>query len=124
MFRTWRRSVGTFAMLVTLAPSIAGCVSTQHIPFDSTVALDRAAGVSMRSGKEIAFSMPGASISNDTMYALGRTGKVIIPTDSIAAVSKKKFSAVRTVGLVVGVAAGAFVVFLIALSHSGFSFAR
>jgi hypothetical protein len=124
MFRTCRRSVGTFATLVILAPSIAGCSSTQHIPFDRTVALDHVTGVSTRSGRQISFSMPGASVTNDTMYAVGRTGQVIIPTDSIAAVSKYKFSAVRTAGLVVGIAAGAFAVFLIALAHSGFSFAR
>lgn len=78
----------------------------------------------MRSGKDISFSVPGASITNDTMYAVGRAEQVLIPTDSIAAVSRYKFSAGRTVGLVVGVAAGAFAVILLALVHSGIGFAH
>jgi len=124
MFRTGRRAASTFATLVILAPSVAGCASTQHVPFDNAAALDRITGVSMRSGREISFAKPGASVTNDTMYALGRTGQIVIPTDSIARVSKRKFSTARTVGLVVGVAGGALVVLLIAFEHSGFSFAR
>ena len=106
MFRTARRPFGNLALLLLLAPSIAGCMTTRRTSFpNDNVGLDRITGVTMRSGREIKFSHPGASISNDTMYALGRQGQMLLPTDSIAGVSVRKVSAGRTVGVVAGLAA-------------------
>jgi len=102
MFRTARSPLGTLALLLLLASSIAGCMSTQRIPFDNSARLDRITGVTTRSGREIPFFESGASITNDTLYAVDRHGQLILPTDSIARVWNRKFSAVRTVGLVAG----------------------
>ena len=105
MFCTARRPVGTFALLLLLAPSIAGCMSTRQTPFNNNaVGLDRITGVTMRSGREIRFWQPGASITNDTLYAVGRQGQLILPTDSIARVWNRKVSPVRTTVLVAGLA--------------------
>lgn len=114
MFRTARSPLGTLALLIVLAPSIAGCMSTQHIPFNNTAKLDRITGVTTRSGREIPFFEPGASVTNDTLYAVDRRGQLILPTDSIARVWNRKFSAVRTVGLVGGLA-------LVGAAIAGFS---
>ncbi len=105
MFRTARRPLSTLAVLLLLAPSIEGCVSTQHIPFnDNAAGLDRITGVTTRSGMNIPFAKPGAQITNDTLYAIGSSGRVVLPTDSIARVWNTKFSSGRTVGLVLGLA--------------------
>ena len=105
MFRTARRPFGNVALLLVLAPTIAGCMTTRRTAFhDNTVGLDRITGVTMSSGREIKFSEPGASITNDTMYAVGRQGQLLLPTDSIAGVSVRKVSAGRTVGLVAALA--------------------
>ena len=117
MFRTARRPVGTFALLLLLAPSIAGCMSTRQTPFNNNaVGLDRITGVTMRSGREIRFWQPGASITNDTMYAVGPQGQLILPTDSIARVEDRKLAPVRSVALVAGLAVvGVAIVGIIAL---------
>jgi hypothetical protein len=105
MFRTARRPVSTFALVLILAPSITGCMTTRQTPFsNNAVGLNRISGVTTRSGAEIRFRLPGASIVNDTMYAVGPQGEVILPTDSIARVWDRKASPVRTVGLVAGLA--------------------
>ena len=105
MFRTALRPVSTFAVLLLLAPSISGCMATQQTYFtNKTVGLDRVTGITTRSGKEIRFRLPGASIVNDTMYAVGANGEMILPTDSIAQVWNQHTSAARTVGLVAGLA--------------------
>ena len=117
MFRTVRRPVGTFALLLLLAPSIAGCMTTRQTPFNNNaVRLERIIGVTMRSGREIRFWQPGASITNDTLYAVGPQGQLILPTDSIARVWDRKLAPVRTVGLVAGLAVvGIAIVGIIAL---------
>ena len=105
MFRTARRPVGTFALVLILVPSTTGCMTTRQAPFsNNAVGLNRITGVTTRSGREIGFRLPGASIVNDTMYAVGPQGEVILPSDSIARVWDRKTSAVRTVGFVVGLA--------------------
>jgi hypothetical protein len=103
MFHTARRPLGTLALLLLLAPLVAGCTSTQRIPFSSTARLDRLTGVTTRSGRDIRFYLPGATITNDTLYAVDRGGQLILPTDSIAEVWKPKFAAGRTLALVGGV---------------------
>jgi len=105
MFCTARRPFGNFALVLLLAPSIAGCMTTRKTAFlNENAGLDRITGVTMRSGREIKFFQPGASISSDTMYALGREGQMLLPTDSIAGVSVRKVSAGRTIGLVAAMA--------------------
>ena len=101
MFRTARRPFGTLALLLLLAPSITGCMTTRQAPFDNNVVgLDRITGVTTRSGREIRFRLPGASIVSDTLYAVGSQGEVSLPRDSIARVWNRKTSPVRTVGLI------------------------
>ena len=105
MFRTARQPLGTFALLLLLAPSIAGCMTTRQAPFsDDVVGLNRITGVTTRSGRESRFRLPGASIVNDTMYAVGSGGEVSLPTDSIGRLSTRRISAVRTAGLVAALA--------------------
>jgi hypothetical protein len=94
--------MGTLALLLLLSPAIASCLSTQRIPFDNAVRLDRAVGVTTESGKEIRFSKRGAWIRNDTMYAVGRSGEVALPTDSIAQVAQQQASPRRSGLLMLG----------------------
>ena len=107
MFRSAHSPLGTLVVLLFIAPLIAGCMSTQRVPFNNTVGLDRITGVTTRSGMDIPFAKPGAQITNDTLYAIGRSGQVVLPTDSIARVWNTKFSSGRTVGLVLGLVAAA-----------------
>ena len=102
MFSTSRRPMGTLALLLLLSPSIAGCLSTERIPFDNAVGLDRAVGVTTQSGNEIRFSKRGAWIRNDTMYAVGRSGEVALPTHSIAQVTHQQASPRRSALLMFG----------------------
>lgn len=104
MFHTARRPLGTLALLLLLAPSLAGCSSTQRIPFSSAVRLDRLTGVTTRSGRDIRFYVPGATVTNDTLYAVDRAGQLILPTDSIAQLWKPKLSVGRTLALTGGLA--------------------
>src|SRR4051812_13403129 len=92
MFRNAHRPINRLAFLVLLVPSISGCMTTRHAAFNNGAQLDQITGVSLRSGQEIRFQSPGASITNDTMYALGPKGQLLLPTDSIAQVSNRKVS--------------------------------
>jgi hypothetical protein len=103
MFRIAHRPASAILLLLLLAPSITGCMTTQHTPFNvNAVRLDRTTGVTTRGGRDIRFRLPGASIVNDTMYAVGPKGEVSLPTDSIAQLWCRKTSPVRTVGLITG----------------------
>ena len=104
MFHATRRHLGTLALILVLAPSLAACSSTQRIPFSSTARLDRLTGVTTRSGRDIRFYQPGATITNDTLYAVDRAGQLILPTDSIAQLWKPKLSVGRTLTLTGGLA--------------------
>jgi hypothetical protein len=119
MLPTGRQAVAMFVALIFLSPGVGACSSTQHVPFECGVPLMRATGVTMRSGEDVRFIAPGASIKNDTLYAVGHTGQLMIPTDSIATVSKREFSPIRTVGLVGGLFAGVLLVALIGVASSG-----
>jgi hypothetical protein len=118
MFRTARRPVGTLALLLLLAPSIAGCLSTQHIPYTDSSRLDNVTGVTMRSGREIRFSQPGAQIRNDTLYAVVRQNQVTLPTDSIAQVTQQKASPWRSTLLMYGLIGGALAIIVFSKSTS------
>jgi hypothetical protein len=104
MFRTARCPLGSLALILLLAPSIAGCSSMQRVPFNKAAPLDHATGVTMLSGSNISFAESGASLSNDTLYALGHQGQLKVPTDSIAQLWNRKFSTGRTIGVVGGLA--------------------
>ncbi len=104
MFHTARRPLGTFALLLLLAPSLAACTTTQRIPYGSTAKLDRLTGLTTRSGRDVKFYVPGATVTNDTLYAVDRGGQLILPTDSIAQLWKPKFAVGRTLALVGGAA--------------------
>ncbi len=71
----------------------------------------------MRSGTEIEFMATGAMIANDTLHAVTRHDHIAIPTDSIARISVRKFSPLRTGGLVIGVAAVTVFTFLAVLAY-------
>jgi hypothetical protein len=118
MFRTIRRPASVL-LLLALMPSLTGCMTTRQTTFNSgTVGLDRITGVTMRSGQEIRFREPGASVANDSMYALGPGGRIVLPSDSIALVWQRKTSTGRSIGLVAGVAfVGATLVSIIAFGE-------
>lgn len=100
-----RRSIAALSLVLLFAPTIAGCASTQYRPFTGTRQLDGMTGVTTLAGRKIAFVEPGAMVTNDTLYAVGKHGQLILPTDSIANVWNRKVSPGRTIGLVAGIAA-------------------
>jgi hypothetical protein len=102
MFRTARRPLGTLALLLLFEPFIAGCMSTQRVPFNNTTVPGRITGVTTSSGLEIPFAVRGALITNDTLYSVSRQGQMTLPTDSIGRVWTRKFSVTRTMGFVIG----------------------
>lgn len=104
MFHVARRPLGTLALILVLAPSLAACSSTQRIPFSAAAQFDRLTGVTTRSGRDIRFYQPGATVTNDTLYAVDRGGQLILPTDSIAQLWKPKLSVGRTLALTGGLA--------------------
>jgi hypothetical protein len=116
-----RNSLRTLALLLLLTPLVAGCTSTHHAPFDNATRRQTITGITTRSGRQIAFTQPGAAITDDTLYAVSRDGQVILPTDSIGQVWTRKFSPVRTLGLAGGLVAGALLASLVALASSDFS---
>jgi len=104
--------------MVFLAPLVAGCYSTHHVPFNGSTGLENATGVTTRSGERLEFMATGATITNDTLHAVTRHDHIAIPTDSIARISVRKFSPLRTGGLVIGVAAVAVFTFAVLLAYS------
>jgi len=122
MFRIARRPASTIALLLILAPSITGCMTTQHTVFNANaVKLDRTTGITTRSGRDIRFRLAGASIVNDTLYAVGQAGEVSLPTDSIAQLWSRKTSPVRTVGLLGGLTVvGLAIVAAVSLNNFNF----
>ena len=105
-------SIGRLVLIVLVAPFVAGCMGTQHVPFNGSAALEKATGVTTRAGAEIQFATTGATITNDTLHAVGLHGRVILPADSIERISVEKLDPRRTGALVIGVAAVAFVTLL------------
>jgi hypothetical protein len=95
--------------LVLLTPFITGCFATRHVPLSERTNLAKANGVTTRSGRTIEFVVDGATIANDTLRAVGPDGTITVPTDSIAQISVRKFSTLKTVGLTLGIGAVAFV---------------
>ena len=116
--RTYPAAVVQLSLVALL---LAGCSSTQHVPFNSAAPLDRATGVTMRSGSKIPFAERGASAVDDTLFALGPRGQVKVPTNDVAQVWRRKFAPGRTVGLVLGLAfATMAIATAISLDHQSF----
>ena len=115
MLRFARITPAAVVQLSLIMLLLAGCSSTQRVPFDNAAPLDRATGVTMRSGSKISFAERGASTVDDTLFALGPRGQVKVPTNDIAQVWTRKFAPGRTVGLVLGLA---FVTLAIAAAAS------
>lgn len=105
-------------LMVFLAPLVAGCYGTHHVPFNGSTGLENATGVTTRSGEEIEFMATGATIANDTLHAVTKHDHIAIPTDSIARISERSFSPLRTGGLVIGVAAVTVFTFAVLFAYS------
>lgn len=75
--------------------------------FERTGPLERITAIRTRSGEEIPFATTGATIRNDTLFAVGRAGPVNIPVDSVAGMETSQLSASRTVALALGIGATA-----------------
>ncbi|HKN65464.1 MAG TPA: hypothetical protein VJW73_04265 [Gemmatimonadaceae bacterium] len=100
MSRMAPRSLQRLALVLLLAPHVAGCYTARAVPYNPA-ALKDATGVTMGSGSKITFEDGGASISGDTIYARGREGQLKLPTDSVSSVWHRKFAPVKT-GVVIG----------------------
>lgn len=98
-----------------LAPLIASCYATGHVPLRGGASLEHATGVRTLSGEQIKFAVPGATITNDTLRAAGKDALIAIPTDSIAEILVRKFSWRYTAGLV-GIVVG--VPYFVWLAHA------
>jgi hypothetical protein len=92
-------------------------MATGQSPFNGgTAGLEHITGVTMRSGQAIRFREPGASVTHDSLYALGAQGQLVLPSDAVASVWRRKVSPVRTIGLISGLA-----VVALALSAAAFA---
>ena len=111
-------NIGRILLTVCVASIVAGCMGTHHVPFNSGAALEKATGVTTRAGAEIRFGTTGATITNDTLHAVGIHGQVSLPADSIERISIEKFDPRRTGALVIGVGCVAFVTLLLVSLNS------
>jgi hypothetical protein len=113
------RCLATVTFLLSL--SSAGCYSTHHRRFDPDASLDSLTGITTRSGTEITFSRPGASIVRDTLFASGTVGPLKVPTDSVAQVTSHGFSRGGSLVVIGAFGAAALALLLISLgsSHGG-----
>jgi hypothetical protein len=98
----------TVAIALMIALPNTGCYAPRYQRLEPGTSLDYASGITTRSGKEIRFSVDGATIRNDTLIARGREGEVKVPTDSVAQVRGRRFSPLRTGAVVAGITAAAF----------------
>jgi len=104
--------------MVLLVPLAAGCYGTHHVPFDGSTGLENATGVTLRSGEEIEFMATGATITNDSLHAVTKQDHIAVPTDSIARISVRKFSPLKTGGLVIGITAVTLFTFALLLANA------
>jgi hypothetical protein len=121
MARSSPYSLRTATVTLLLSLPSAGCYSTHHQRFDPNASLDSLTGITTRSGTEIPFSRPGATIAHDTLFAAGTVGPLKVPTDSIAQVTRNGFSKGGSLLVLGAFGAAAFVVLLIDLGtrHGG-----
>lgn len=116
MLAILRGSLLAAALALSLVPSVSACTSIHHGKFERTAPLDRVVGVTTSAGKEIVFAERGATVAEDTLYAMGRKGQLRVPADRISLTATRRFSAGRTIALV---GAAAVTAFTIALFSSG-----
>lgn len=100
MFPSTRRPVAVVTLLLTVFPYIAGCTTIHRVPLGGQSNMRHIVGVTTRSGEQITFASPGGQVTDDTLYGIGQTGQVILPTDSISTVWEPVRSTGRTVALV------------------------
>lgn len=120
MFYTPRRRIAVLALILSLSPTITGCMGTTQVPLGASTDLTRVTGVISRSGINTVFAAPGATIANDTLYAIGKNGQLVLPVDSIATVRKPTRSIGRSVALAFGLVAGGVAALAIAVASSDF----
>jgi hypothetical protein len=114
MVRTTWRLRRALALALMLSLPSAGCFATHHQHLEANASLDDVTGITTRSGRDIPFAMPGATIANDTLVASGPVGPLKVPTDSVARITKRGFSVWRTAVLFVGVSAAALTALVVA----------
>jgi hypothetical protein len=111
----------TLALSLLLALSSAGCYTTRHQRLEPNASLGGATGITTRAGDQIQFAKPGATITNDTLFAIGTIGPLKVPTDSVADVTSRGYSSGSSF-VVIGAAAAAVLTLLfldLASSHGG-----
>jgi hypothetical protein len=118
MVRTTSRFRSALAVALVLSLPNSGCYAAHYQRLEPNASLDDVTGLTMRSGREIPFAMPGATIEKDTLVASGSVGQVRVPTDSIARVTRHGFSIGRTALLFGGVAAVATAALVLASLRS------
>ena len=122
MSQSFARFAARYVVLLAVAFNVGACMATQHVALDSQTDLHSASGITTHSGRTISFTTRGASVENESLYATTSAGRLIMPTDSIATISRKKFSPIRTVGLLGGAFAGLLLVAFIGIATSGTGF--
>jgi hypothetical protein len=105
--------VGAIALFLLLS-STDGCYSNREHVFDRTAPLERITAIRTRSGEEIPFATTGATVRNDTLFAVGRAGPVNILVDSVSGMETSQLSTSRTVALGLGIAATALAFAIVA----------
>jgi hypothetical protein len=119
--RTFLQLRRTLAVL-TLVLSGADCYASHHYPPEPNTSLSDATGFTLRSGAEVLFAKPGATIANDTLFAVGTLGPLNVPTDSIADITTRGYSPWGSL-VVIGAAAAAsalgLVFLVLANGHGG-----
>jgi outer membrane protein assembly factor BamB len=120
MSRTAPHFLARVALLLLLAPHLAGCYTTRAVAYNPN-SLKDATGVTMRSGSTIMFEDGGASISDDTIYARGRDGQLKLPSDSVSSVWHRNFAPVKSGAVIVGLAlVGVFIAAAASLENGSF----
>jgi len=102
-FNSSLRSVTARIVLLLLAPHVTGCVGTSHVAPGNGADSDKVVGLTTKSGREITFAVPGVNITHDTLYAVVKSGQLIMPVDSVRTLSVRHGSDMGTVALVLGV---------------------
>jgi len=112
------RHVRLATLTLFLVQSTA-CTTTVHTPLAQAVKPEKITGVTLKSGRNVPFNPAGAEISGNALYANGPDGQIVIPTDSVADVWTKQFSATKTVGVCLAVVAVLGLFYVVANKTSG-----
>ena len=117
MRRSCRSALARTAAVILLAPPISGCYATQHTALEPQVQAAHIVGLVLHGGERITFAHDGATITHDTLYAVGTQGQVIVATADIDSVLVKHFSVEKTTITVLTMAV-ILTLFYILFSHS------